>query len=61
MTKKTWDQLEPEEKIEELRNDVVCLFKALREFSSDVDHLRSKVSEAIANLDSLRTKVPPRD
>jgi hypothetical protein len=26
-------------KIEELRNDVVRLFKALREFSSDVDHL----------------------
>ncbi len=53
--KKTWEQMTEAEKVEDLRNDVVRIFSALREIASDVGDLRTMVSEVAKKLDSLLT------
>lgn len=58
MVQRTWEQLTPAERVEDLRRDVVRLFTALREMASEQDRLRSQVSEAIARLDSIESTKP---
>ena len=53
--KKTWEQMTEAEKVEDLRNDVVRIFSALREIASDVGDLRTMVSEVAKKLDSSST------
>jgi hypothetical protein len=53
---KTWKHLTQAEKIEDLRNDVLRLFTALREIASEQDRLRVAVSEATTRLDSIQSK-----
>ena len=62
MAKKTWDKLKPEEKIEDLRSDVLRIFIALQNLSSDLGHLQTRVSEVSKKLDSLDadTKAPKK-
>jgi hypothetical protein len=52
---KTWDQLTATQKIDDLRNDVVRIFIALREMAAEQDRLGSAVSEAIKRLDLMET------
>ena len=58
--KKTWEQMTEAEKVEDLRNDVVRIFSALREIASDVGDLRTMVSEVAKKLDSLFDSQPWR-
>jgi uncharacterized protein YoxC len=50
---KTWERMTLVERVEDLRRDVVRIFSALREISSDVSDLNRKVSEVAGKLDSL--------
>ena len=53
--KKAWEKMTEAKKVEDLRKDVVRIFSALREIASDVDDLRTMVSEVAKKLDSLST------
>jgi hypothetical protein len=61
---KTWDQLTPEEKIEDLRRDVVNLFDALNAsnraralVATHVDEAKSLAREAIAAVKELNKRL----
>ncbi len=54
---KTWEQMTDPEKIEDLRRDVVRIFKALREFqdaiASDQRKFQSQISELTWKVSAL--------